>query len=165
MTKPHPSSPQDTSTQPQHVRLFGDDRALCLNKDTLDQLIRQRAAHIYRMRKPWEGDHLSDWLQAEREVLGQLNMELREHEQAFEIHAVIEGFEADDIDVAIHADHVAVRGVLEERTLDEVSEQPWLVHTEFYKVMALPEPVEVESCEATLTGDKLLITLPKTRVG
>lgn len=149
----------------QHVRLFADDRALSIDKDELERLIRQRAANIYQRRKPWEGDRLSDWLQAEREVLGQLHMELHDSDQGYEIHAIIEGFEADDIDVAIHPNHIAVRGILEERTLDEVSEQPWLVHTEFYNVMALPEPIEVESCRATLTGDKLLITLTKTRVG
>lgn len=153
-----------SAEQTHHLRFFAGDAAIPMTQEQLQSLIRQRAAEIFRTRQPWEGDQLSDWLQAETEILGKIEPELREREQRYEIHATIEGFKADDLDIAVEPGHVTVRGLQEERTLDEVSELPCLVHTEFIKVMALPGPVELEACEATLTGNKLLIVLPKRGV-
>ena len=147
------------------LRFFASDAALPLSHDQLQAQIRERAAQIFRARQPWEGDQLSDWLQAEREVLGQIEIELRELEHRYELHATVEGFDADDLDITVNQRHIAVRGIQEERTLDEISELPQLVQISFLKVLALPGPVELERCEATLTDDKLLIVLPKASDG
>jgi hypothetical protein len=44
--------------------------------------IRDRAYRIYQSRNPWDGDALSDWLQAERELIAEYQGLRPEHRRA-----------------------------------------------------------------------------------
>jgi len=53
--------------------------------EEIRQEIRERAQDMYEARMQWNipGDHLSDWLQAEKEVLWCINQDLKEHAKQF----------------------------------------------------------------------------------
>lgn len=152
-----------TQTQPAHeqpvrVRIAGltDDI-----KQTLESVGR-RAFDIFERKGRAFGHALSDWLEAEAELLHPVRLELSESAESYRIRAEVPGFSARDLDVRIEPQRVTVTGsreAAEEKQLKTIySESP---SNRILRTIDLPAEVDVEKAKATLKDGILEVELSK----
>ena len=138
--------------------------------ETLDQLqdrIRERAYDLFTGRAPGEGDSLTDWLQAQSELLAPVALELKEQKKAVVAECDLKGFSPKEVSVEVEGNVLKVFGTHRESTADkgkgkkatgEHSEQ--VVH--FYQSTTLPCAVDLDAADAQMfKNGKLKVTLPK----
>jgi HSP20 family protein len=90
-------------------------------------------------------------------------MNVWENQTAYFIEAELPGFHMEDIDVSVLGDVVTIKG---QRKLSQPENAMWLRRERtggsFTRTWTLPNAVEVDKVEASLTNGVLLVTLPKT---
>lgn len=152
-----------TQTQPAHeqpvrVRIAGltDDI-----KETLESVGR-RAFDIFERKGRAFGHALSDWLEAEAELLHPVRLELSESDESYRIRAEVPGFSTRDLDVRIEPQRVTITGnreAAEEKQLKTIySEWP---SNRILRTIDLPAEVNVENAKATLKDGILEVELLK----
>jgi HSP20 family protein len=75
----------------------------------LQQRISERAYELFRHRDSQWGDALSDWLNAEHELVWKPAVELRQTDNHFEVLAALPGVSAKDVDVQVTAEAVLIQ--------------------------------------------------------
>ena len=153
-----PNSPQTDSTA---VRIGSK-----LGKafEHAESRIRDLAYQLFLGRDPGEGDAVTDWLDAQLQVLTPIELEVKEQKKNVVVEAMLAGFSPQEIEVEVSGASLRVFGSHTQSTTDEkerkTSSSSETVH--FFQAVSLPCEVDVAASEATLLKNgKLKITLPK----
>src|SRR6202162_267147 len=72
--------------------------------------IEKRAFEIFDNNGRWFGHDLSDWLQAESEILHPLHLEIAETEEALTVRAEVPGFTAKELDILVEGNRLTIAG-------------------------------------------------------
>ncbi len=90
-------------------------------------------------------------------------MNVWEDDTRYFIEAELPGFRMEDLEVSVLGDEVTIKG---HRTFAEPADAAYLCRERragtFTRSFTLPNPMQAEQVEASLTDGVLLITLPKT---
>lgn len=125
--------------------------------------VRQRAFDFFDKRGRELGHELTDWIQAEREVLGWPAAELAEKNGEYKLEVTLAGFGANQVEVTATPTEIAVHAAIKPETKAAEDHVLW---TEFgpndvYRRFRLPQPIDVDKTSAALDNGLLKITATK----
>src|SRR6202162_6723297 len=72
--------------------------------------IEKRAFEIFNYNGRWFGNDLSDWLQAESEILHPVHLEIAETDEALTVRAEVPGFTAKELDIRVEGNRLTIAG-------------------------------------------------------
>lgn len=125
--------------------------------------VRQRAFDFFDKRGRELGHELTDWIQAEREVLGWPAAELAEKNGEYKLEVTLAGFGANQVEVTATPTEIAVHAAIKTETKAAEDHVLW---TEFgpndvYRRFRLPQPIDVDKTSAALDNGLLKIIATK----
>ncbi len=132
--------------------------------ERVQEQIRDRAYHIFLSRDAGKGDSLTDWLDAQRELLVPVELILKDQKKNIVVEGNLKGFKPKEIEVEVGVHDLRVFGSHSDSKSSKKSGETQLssetIH--FYQAISLPCEVETSAGQATLLKNgKLKITLPK----
>ncbi len=106
---------------------------------------------------------MSDWLQAESEILHPLHLEIVEAEDSLTVRAEVPGFTAKELDIRVEGNRLTVAGKHESK---EESKKGKTIYSErcaneIFRAVELPSDVDGSKVSAILKDGLLSIELPK----
>ena len=136
--------------------------------DRMEEEIRERAYQIFQRRALDEGDSMTDWLDAQMQVLAPIDLKVKEQKKNVVVEGNLKGFSPKQIEVEVGANDLKVFGLHAESTTEKkrgaTQSSSRTVH--FYQAVTLPCEVSMDGSQATLLKNgKLRITLPKVLPG
>jgi len=125
--------------------------------------ISRRAFEIFEGNGRWFGRDLSDWLQAESELLRPVQLEISETDNALTVKAEVPGFTPKELDIQVDGKRLTVSGKHETK---EESTKGKTIYSErrsneVFRSVLLPVDVDSSKVNATLKDGVLSIELPK----
>jgi len=125
--------------------------------------ISRRAFEIFESNGRWDGTAVSDWLQAESEILHPVHLEIAETEAALSVKAEVPGFGAKEIDVQVNGRRLTISGKHESKIETTKGKTVYSEHCaeEVYRSVELPTDVDAAKVTAILKDGILNIELPK----
>ncbi len=125
--------------------------------------IARRAFEIFDNNGRWFGNELSDWLQAESEILHPVHLEIAETDDALTVQAEVPGFTAKELDIHVEGNRLTIAGKHESK---EESKKGKTIYSErcaneILRFVELPSDVDGTKVNATLKDGVLNIDLPK----
>jgi HSP20 family molecular chaperone IbpA len=125
--------------------------------------IAKRAFEIFDNNGRWFGNELSDWLQAESEILHPIHLEIAETEEALTVRAEVPGFTANELDIRVEGNRLTIAGKHES---SEESKKGKTIYSErcakeILRSIDLPSDVDGTKVNATLKDGVLSLELPK----
>ncbi len=113
--------------------------------------IEKRAFEIFNNNGSWFGHELSDWLQAESEILHPVHLEIAETEQALSVRAEVPGFTAKELDIHVEGNRLTIAGKHESK---EESKKGKTIYSErcaseILRSVDLPSDVDGSKVNAT----------------
>jgi HSP20 family protein len=125
--------------------------------------IEKRAFEIFHNNGRWFDHDLSDWLQAESEILHPLHLEIAETDDALTVRAEVPGFTAKELDIRVEGNRLTIAGKHESK---EESTKGKTVYSErcaneILRSVYLPSDVDGTKVNATLKDGVLNLELPK----
>jgi len=131
-------------------------------EETFNALTR-RAYEIFDGNGRIFGRDLDNWLQAERELLHPVALNITETNEAFTVKAEVPGFTEKEIEVAVEAGRVTITG---QRESSKEEKKGKTVCAESHsdqilRIVNLPAEVEANKVTATLKNGVLELALPK----
>lgn len=162
-------SPQSvTAMQPARSSVTtrkSEPREIFSRMGRVHDLIESRAYEIFDQGGRFLGRDLSDWFQAEAELLHPVHLEIEESEEALTVHAEVPGFTAKELDIHVEPRRLTIAGKHEHRKEQRknggktiYSEQ---CAQEILRSINLPSAIETSKISATLKDGILSIELPK----
>ena len=132
--------------------------------ERMEERIRERAYQIFQERAPGEGDSMTDWLDAQMQVLAPIDLVVNEQKNNVVIEGNLKGFSPKEIEVEVGTEDLKVFGLHAESTTGKkrgaTQSSSKTVH--FYQAITLPCEVDIDGSQATLLKNgKLRIKLPK----
>jgi len=129
--------------------------------EQLHQRIAQRAYEFFRGRDGW-GDSFGDWLAAERELVSQPAVELREKDGTFTLAAALPGVDAKDITVDITPQDVVIKASTEHKHSEDKGQVHRCEFTagQVFRSLTFPKAVEATKAKAEYHNGMLNITVP-----
>ncbi len=125
--------------------------------------IQRRAYQIFETNGHQHGRELNDWLQAERELLHPVRIDVVENDQALEVKAEVPGFSAKELEISVEPQRLTITGK-HETSKEEKKGNTIYSETrasDVLRVIALPVQVEAAKASATLKNGVLTLNLPK----
>ena len=124
--------------------------------------IEKRAFEIFNNNR-WFGRDLSDWFQAESEILHPLHLEIAETDDALTVRAEVPGFTAKELDIHVEGNRLTIAGKHESK---EESKKGKTIYSErcakeILRTVDLPSDVDGSKVNATLKDGVLNLELPK----
>ena len=131
-------------------------------QQTYDSIAR-RAFEIFDSNGRWRGRELSDWLQAESELLHPVHLEMAESDDNLTVRAEVPGFSTKELDINVEPRRLTIVGKHEGQ---EQSKKGKTIYSErcareILRVVDLPAQVDSSKVSATLKDGILNIELPK----
>jgi HSP20 family molecular chaperone IbpA len=125
--------------------------------------IAKRAFEIFDNNGRWFGNELSDWLQAESEILHPVHLEIAETEEALTVRAEVPGFSANELDIRVEGNRLTIAGKHES---SEESKKGKTIYSErcakeILRSIDLPSDVDGAKVNAMLKDGVLNLELPK----
>jgi HSP20 family molecular chaperone IbpA len=125
--------------------------------------IAKRAFEIFNNNGRWFGHDLSNWLEAESELLHPVHLEIAETEEALAVRAEVPGFTAKELDIQVEGNRLTIAGKHESKEDSKVCKT---FHSErcakeILRSVYLPLDVDASKVNATLKDGILKIELPK----
>ncbi len=125
--------------------------------------IAKRAFEIFDNNGRWFGNELSDWLQAESELLHPVHLEIAETDESLTVRAEVPGFTAKELDINVDGNRLTISGKHESK---EESTKGKTIYSErcakeILRSVQLPSDVDSSKVNATLKDGVLNIELPK----
>ena len=117
--------------------------------------IRARAYELFEERGGWPHAELEDWFRAEQDLFQCPDCRLHESSGSFTVEMSAPGFSANQLGVALEDGFVNVHGRSETQSQTEYQSQ------ELFRRFGLPEGVDQERIQASLSNGTLKITMPK----
>ena len=136
--------------------------------ERMEEKIRERAYQIFQRRAPEKGDSLTDWLDAQMQVLAPIDLVVKNQKKNVVVEGDLKGFSPKEIEVEVGANDLKVFGLHTESTTGKKrgATQSSSSSVHFYQAVALPCEVSMDGSEAKLLKNgKLKITLPKVLAG
>ena len=130
--------------------------------ETFNALTR-RAYEIFDGNGRVLGRDLDNWLQAEREFLHPVALNITETGEAFTVKAEVPGFTEKEIEVAVETGRVTITG---QRESSKEEKRGKTVYAEcrsdqILRIVNLPSEIDADKVTATLKNGMLELTLPK----
>jgi len=131
--------------------------------DRIQDAIREHAYRIFNDRSPTEGDSISDWLEAESEVLSDIDLKMEEGDCSVVIEGPVDGFLAEEIEARVRDGVLEIAGQHTEHTGGEQGNSAGTSskQTSFFSVFRLPESLDTDKMEVTLDCGKLAVRIPR----
>jgi HSP20 family molecular chaperone IbpA len=132
--------------------------------EQLQDKIRERAYHMSLNRDSDLGDSMTDWLNAQSEMLTPIELEVKEHKKNIVVEGNLKGFSPAETEIELEGDVLKVFGSHSESTLKEEDDATESVSESvcFFQSVHLPAAVDLEESHAKLfKNGKLKVTLPK----
>ena len=129
----------------------------------IQDMIREQADRIFHVRKPDEGDALSDWLKAESEVLSEIDISLKDDEGQVVIQGDMEGFLPEEIEVKAGDGMVEIGGIHKEKSSRKKKgvTRATSKQINFYRSFRLPDSVDTDKMDVKLKDGKFTARIPK----
>jgi HSP20 family molecular chaperone IbpA len=127
--------------------------------------IAKRAFEIFNNNGRWFGNELSDWLQAESEILHPIHLEIAETEDALNVRAEVPGFTARELNIQVEGNRLTIAGKHEskEETTKGKTIYSERCAKEILRSVELPMEVDPTKVNAQLMNGILNIELPKAQ--
>ncbi len=138
----------------------------CVRVSDLGHSIERRAFEIFLERGGGHGNHLEDWNQAEREMMGHALVNLYEDEGGYRADFQVPGFEPAEIQVAISPQVVglhALHRAPSNPTQGEVEILHEFSQGEAYRQITFPVEINPETAEVGFEDGVLHITVKKAQ--
>jgi HSP20 family molecular chaperone IbpA len=131
--------------------------------DQIQDMIRERAFHIFSNRDSDEGDELSDWLKAESEVLTDIALSYDEDENQVTVEGDVTGFLPEEIEVKTKDGVLEIGGIHteESRSEDKGVTKTTSKQMSFVRSFTLPDSVDTGKIDVHLTNGKFSAKIPK----
>jgi len=131
-------------------------------EETYNALAR-RAYEIFDGNGQTVGHELAHWLQAERELLHPVVLNIEETAEAFQVKAEVPGFTEKELEIGVEPQRLTITG---KRECSKEEKKGKSVCTEsssdrILRVVELPAEVDADKVTATLQNGMLALTLPK----
>jgi HSP20 family protein len=133
--------------------------------DQIYDSIAKRAFEIFDNSGRWSGHELSDWLQAESEILHPVHLEIAETEEALYVRAEVPGFTAKELNIQVEGNRLTIAGKHESREESTKGRTIYSEHCakEILRSVDLPLPIDPAKVNAQLMNGILNIEIPKTQ--
>jgi len=130
--------------------------------ETFNALTR-RAYQIFESNGRAFGRDLENWLQAERELLQHVPVNVAESDEAFEVRAEVPGFNEKEIELGVESRRLTITGKRETKKEEKKGKKLWVESSsdQILRVVDLPADIETDKATATLKNGVLELTLPK----
>ncbi len=127
--------------------------------DAIQNRIRKRAHEMFQMRDANDGDHLTDWFNAESEVLTEIALDWKEKPDRFVLSGKIEGFEPNEINIQCVDGRISVGG---SHKVEKANDGEYTSsEINFFRTMSLPQGVDTAHLETKFENGYLEVVLPK----
>lgn len=126
--------------------------------------ISRRAYEIFDNNGRMFGHDLDHWLQAEKELLHPVQLEITETDEALHVKAEVPGYNEKELEVRVEPLRVVIAGKHESTKEEKKGKKVYseIQSDQLLRVVDLPAEVESEKVEATLKNGVLELTMPKT---
>jgi HSP20 family protein len=156
------------ATQPVKIPAISKPTGTDKNIEKFDQVyasIAKRAFEIFNNKGQWFGNELSDWLQAESEILHPIHLEIAETEDALNVRAEVPGFTAKELNIQVEGNRLTIAGKHEskEETTKGKTIYSERCAKEILRSVELPMEVDPTKVNAQLMNGILSIELPKAQ--
>jgi HSP20 family protein len=126
--------------------------------------IGKRAFEIFEKNGRIFGRELENWLQAEKEFLHPVHLQLAETGESFQLQAEVPGFSEKELEITVEPCRVTISGKREQTKKEEKKGKT--VYSEaccdqILRVVDLPVEIETDKVTATLKNGILDVTMPK----
>ena len=131
--------------------------------DQIQDIIRERALNIFHDRNPGEGNELSDWLNAESELLVDTDILFEDKGDQVVIEGKIKDFQPEEIEVEAKGGQFKIGGIHTEQSSSKKkgTTKTTLKKVCFYKSFNLPDSVDTDKMEVKLKKGKFTAKIPK----
>jgi len=131
-------------------------------QDTVE-MVRQRAFELFEHRGYGPGDHLADWVQAERDLFWVPPAELAETDNEVEITVAVPGFDPKEVHVTAQPGEILIQGNHDKHLENE---ERGVLYTEFeekalYRRFEIAQPIDVGHVTANVENGMLTVKAPK----
>jgi HSP20 family protein len=156
------------ATQPVRIQEIDKKAGTDENFEKFNQIndsIAKRAFEIFNNNGRWFGNELSDWLQAESEILHPVHLEIAETDEALNVRAEVPGFTARELNIQVEGSRLTIAGKHESK---EESTRGKTIYSErcakeILRSIDLPSAVDPTRVNAQLMNGILNIELPKVQ--
>ena len=146
-----------------------DALSLFESLNELEEAIRQRAFGLFEERGTAHGNHIEDWLRAERELVWVPKAETMEDDKQFRLRLIVPGLEAQDLQITAMPDAIIVQAegaskeATEAKEAKEASTVPFreLRGRKLFRRFDFEEPIDPARTEASLAKGILEIVASK----
>jgi HSP20 family protein len=124
--------------------------------------IRQRAYELFRTNGSLPRQPLDDWLTAERELVWQPAVEVRQKDNQLEVLAAVPGVEPKDLDVQVTREDLVIKGngAHEPRADTGTVHCCEFSHGQLFRAVHFPRPIDPAKVTADYRNGMLRITAP-----
>jgi HSP20 family protein len=132
--------------------------------DAIYDNITSRAYELFDNNGRWPGNELSNWFQAESEVLHPVHLELSESDDRFTVRAEVPGYSSKELEIKIEPNMLSIAGKRESSKEEENGGkkiQSERCCDQILRAVQLPVDVDTAKSSATLKDGILTIELPK----
>lgn len=163
-----PQTGTATAVQPvktSAVTTPNESQRLVNRMEKVYEAIARRAFEIFDSNGGGNGHDVSDWLQAESEVLHPLHLEITESEDALNVKADVPGFAARELDIQVEGNRLTISGRHESTAESTKGKTIYSERCsqEVFRGVELPSEVDGSKVNATLKDGILTIELPKAQ--
>jgi HSP20 family protein len=156
------------ATQPVKIPAISKQSGSDKKFERFDQVydsIAKRAFEIFNNNGRWFGNELSDWLQAESEILHPIHLEIAETEDGLNVRAEVPGFTAKELNIQVEGTRLTIAGKHEskEETTKGKTIYSERCAKEILRSVDLPMEVDPTKVNAQLMNGILNIELPKAQ--
>lgn len=125
--------------------------------------IERRAFELFDNNGRWFGHDLSDWFQAESEILHPVHLEIAETPDALSVHAEVPGYTAKELDIQVEGNRLTIAGRHESKGETKQGKTIYSERcaNEIFRSVELPAEVDSTKVSATLKDGVLSVELPK----
>jgi len=129
----------------------------------IQDMIRERANRIFHDREPNDGDAISDWLNAESEVLTDIDLTLQDDEDQVVIEGNMKGFLPKEIEVKAKDGMFQIGGTHTEKSSSKKKGVSRTISKQmnFCRSINLPDSVDTDKMEVKLKSGKFSARIPK----
>lgn len=134
------------------------------NFHKIEDMIRERAYYNFLNRDLFDGDSLTDWLQARSEILSDVDLQLKDNKKNIVVEGGVKGYTPEEIDIEVCDDELRISGSHKETsTSKENGKTESISKTKyFYQSIQLPAAVNEDKIQVKSTkSGTLKLTLPK----
>jgi len=122
-----------------------------------------RAYQIFEGNGRAFGRDLENWLQAERELLHHVPLNITECDESFEVKAEVPGFNEKEIELGVESRRLTITGKRESKKEEKKGKMLGVESSsdQLLRIVELPSEIETDKVTATLKNGVLDLTLPK----